>query len=78
LDTRYPGQGDILNLMQMGVCPIGLFGSFEIEAWRLYRITQARGWPWPVYEEPAVFARAVEVITNELAAIEAEKPDDGG
>jgi hypothetical protein len=60
---------EILTLMQMDVCPMGLFSNLSFEAVRLYTLSQTRALPWVINSEPAVYMRAVEVIESELTAL---------
>ena len=73
--------GDIGCLVAMGVCPAPLFGAFEREAYRLFQMVKGGGpWPWPGshYEQPAIFARAQDIIGSELTAIASEGKTLGG
>lgn len=67
--------GDIGCMVAMGVCPAALFGAFEREAYRLFQMVKGGGpWPWPgsYYDQPAIFARAQDIIGSELSAIASE------
>ena len=72
--------GDIGCMVAMGVCPMALFGTFELEAFGLARMVRSGGpWPWTgnYYDQPAVFARATSVIGSELTVIASEEQSLG-
>jgi hypothetical protein len=71
--TRRERRNDLAALLHMDVCPMGLFSKFVAEAVRLYMESQSRPLPWAIYQEPAIYARAREVIEAELAAIRKEQ-----
>ena len=66
-------RNDIAAMLHMDVCPMGLFSPLVVEAMHLFNESQSRPLPWPIYREPAVYARAVDVIQSEIAAINREK-----
>ena len=66
-------RNDIAALLHMDVCPMGLFSQFVVEAMHLFNASQTRPLPWVINQEPAVYARAVEVIQSEMGAITRER-----
>ncbi len=67
--------GDVAVLVRAGVCAVPLFDAFTREALRLVSIIEGGGpWPWPgtFYDQPAIFARAHEVIKSEQGKITSE------
>lgn len=66
-------RNDIAAMLHMDVCPFGLFSPFVIEAMHLFGQAQSRPLPWPIYKEPAVYARAVDAIQSEMNTISREK-----
>lgn len=66
-------RNDIAAMLHMDVCPMGLFSPLVVEAMHLFNASQSRPLPWPIYKEPAVYARAAEVIQSEIAEINKEK-----
>lgn len=66
-------RNDVAAMLHMDVCPMGLFSSLVVEAMHLFNQSQSRPLPWPIYKEPAVYARALEVIQSEIGAMQREK-----
>ena len=75
IQARHSRLEDITVCAHMGVCPMGLFDSFSLEAWHLYKALRG-GAPWPwlggYYGQPAVFAQAQSIIELEQVRIEKE------
>ena len=72
---QYRNTSDVTILKLMGVCPAPLFDAFTLEAYRLHQaISGGAPWPWSgtFYDQPAVFARAQEIIMKEQAMIRKE------
>lgn len=73
--------GDVAVLIRAGVCVAPLLDAFTREAWRLMCIIDGNlPWPWmgTFYDQPAIFARAYEVLKSEQNKVMGEGKKLGG